>query len=1041
MKTIMLNAIAFLCLCIATYLPPAQAFGNSHERQHKPGQELSLREGLSRITQVFGVKFTYERTIVEKIKVYYDWDNMKSRPIKEVLDATLGASGLSYKMVDKNYYIITGKKVALTVRENAGKAIQLSSADGSALEGTDTVPATAGRTMVPFTGHVTEKGTGKPIESATVNLVQYGLFTTTDAKGAFSFKEVPAGKARLVVNYVSMVAYNEEIDIRPGRQNSANVQLEANVLSLKNVEVVATENRAGGPTTSTISRKAIEHLQATSLADVMQLLPGGITVNPDFSGVNRFAIRQIPREGDNLGNLGTGIIINGAPVSNNGNLQTTSTSAAGANASFSTSTGGGVDLRSITADNIESIEVIRGVPSVEYGDITSGAIIVKTKAGVEPFNIKARINPKITQFYMGKGAALGAKGGNLNVDLDYTRAMDDQRNRSNSYNRITANVLYSKKFFNERPLFTTTGFTYGMNLDDEKEDPDDKRDQRSTKAQNYNYRFTTSGKWSLQRKFARTLNYAVSVDYSVQKGYQQELLSGFIYPLSYSKEDITQPGQFVPSEYVSKLWVDGKPLSIFAKITNSFFGKTGNIHHRILMGGEWRTDVNNGNGRTYDLSRPPRIGTITGSAFRPRSYKDIPALNQLSLYLEDNLYTTIADRKLSLQAGLRFDNVQPEGIWNSKVGMAVSPRANLSYELSRNFSLHFGYGITAKAPTLLYLYPDRAYFDLLNFNYFSADPAERLVIITTRVFNTENPDLKISKNHKKEIGFDWNFSRGKRLTVTAFYERNKNDYLFATNFNSVRMVPVAKFDTLYTRPGQPPVLNETPAAIDTFIAAFNTPTNNSIRTNKGIEFDLDLGRFEAIRTSFVFNGAWISSANTSQGYTITKKLMRNGMDPQQVGIFAPGSGAEYEVNERISTTLRLIHHIPQLRFIVTFSAQTIWRETNKKTGLDSLPIGYIRRDNSQIVWLNKAEREQIAINKQEELIARYTTELYRTESWNPLWMFNLRLTKEIGKNMGFSFFANNVFMHRPLQASNRYINRFERRGQAFFFGTELNFKF
>ena len=68
---------------------------------------------------------------------------------------------------------------------------------------------------------------------------------------------------------------------------------------------------------------------------------------------------------------------------------------------------GGVDVRSISTENIESVEIIRGIPSVEYGDLTSGAVIVHTKAGREPLRVKAKANPIVYQLSMGTGYVLG----------------------------------------------------------------------------------------------------------------------------------------------------------------------------------------------------------------------------------------------------------------------------------------------------------------------------------------------------------------------------------------------------------------------------------------------------------------------------------------------------------------------------------------------------------------------------------------------------------------------------------------------------------
>jgi hypothetical protein len=94
--------------------------------------------------------------------------------------------------------------------------------------------------------------------------------------------------------------------------------------------------------------------------------------------------------------------------------------------------------------------------------------------------------------------------------------------------------------------------------------------------------------------------------------------------------------------------------------------------------------------------------------------------------------------------------------------------------------LRGGYGIAAKAPSLLYLYPERAYFDLGLFNgYITENPSESLAIAKTHVYSTENPDLEIAKNQKIELGFDLIIAKRYRLSVTAFDELMKNGYSFS----------------------------------------------------------------------------------------------------------------------------------------------------------------------------------------------------------------------------------------------------------------------
>lgn len=82
------------------------------------------------------------------------------------------------------------------------------------------------------------------------------------------------------------------------------------------------------------------------------------------------------RKGDALG---TQIILDGIPLTNNANMQI------GIGQSTANS---GLDLRNIPAENIKEVEIIRGIPSVQYGDFTDGLMIVKTKAIVESPKVK-----------------------------------------------------------------------------------------------------------------------------------------------------------------------------------------------------------------------------------------------------------------------------------------------------------------------------------------------------------------------------------------------------------------------------------------------------------------------------------------------------------------------------------------------------------------------------------------------------------------------------------------------------------------------------
>ena len=175
-----------------------------------------------------------------------------------------------------------------------------------------------------------------------------------------------------------------------------------------------------------------------------------------------------------------------------------------------------------------------------------------------------------------------------------------------------------------------------------------------------------------------------------------------------------------------------------------------------------------GKGKTFDPTSPPlRNQTSKNSSYRPRPYKDIPFIHQFGAFAEENFAWNIGERDLMMQAGVRFDHA-------SVVGSVLSPRFNASFDLiPRTLTLSGGYGITSKMPTLLYLYPEKAYFEYVNINELangSIPENERLFMTTTKVYDTSNENLKVAKNHKAEIGLRLNLGKVS-ASVTAFQER------------------------------------------------------------------------------------------------------------------------------------------------------------------------------------------------------------------------------------------------------------------------------
>ena len=304
-----------------------------------------------------------------------------------------------------------------------------------------------------------------PLEFAAVSIPEIALGTTSDENGRYILENVPTGKIRMQIQYLGKVSIDTLINVN--KDLVLNFTMRNEDFKLKEVTVTATNSRSGKSTSSHISRSAMDHMQATSLYDVMSLMPGGISQNQDMSSAQQINIRQVSSSSGPeapMNAMGTAIIRDGAPISNNANLSAMSPTVLSgtetpASLAGGASPAGGTDVRSISTENIESIQIVRGIPSVEYGDLTSGAVIINTKAGREPLRVKAKANPNIYQVSMGTGFELGKKKGALNVSADYAYNTNNPISSYQHYQRATTKLLYSNTFFNNK-LRTNSSFDF-----------------------------------------------------------------------------------------------------------------------------------------------------------------------------------------------------------------------------------------------------------------------------------------------------------------------------------------------------------------------------------------------------------------------------------------------------------------------------------------------------------------------------------------------------------------------------------------------------
>ncbi len=901
-----------------------------------------------------------------------------------------------------------------------------------------------------------EKLDGRPIEFAVVKLSPSGDYTTTDAHGKFRFDNVDLGKSTITLQFIGMTTIDTLVSVSvAGKVYRMEFVMHSADFRLDDVVVTASPNKAGSSTSSNISRQAMDHLQTSSLSDLMSLLPGVAFSNSDLSTANVITLRTLGAGGSTeMNSLGTSVIVDGAPVSNNANFQTLapvisgSVEAVGGGASASS----GVDIRSIATDNIESVEIIRGIPSVEYGDLTSGAVIINSKAGRQPLSIRVKINPKTYQASISKGFSLGEKAGNLNLSGDYAYNTTKLTEAYAYYQRLNFKALYSKNFLGNLNTNTSLDFTYGN--DTRKMNPDDLRSRYSTGAENIGFRFTTNGIATINWGWFKSIRYNASFSYTDKHSFQEELLENAFAPYfmsttdgailsnisgqkvydtdgneitNISAADMTNYATYLPNEYFSRYDIYGKELNAYAKVVANFSKRWGNITNRIIVGADYKMDGNNGKGQVYDPATPPyRPASGSNSAYRPMTYSDIPFLHQFGAFIEDSYQHDFGKGFLfNLTAGLRYDNVNSKSV--------LAPRINASMDVVPEIlTLRGGYGITAKAPTAMYLYPDNAYFDFVNFNTLgdeSIPVSQQLLVGTTRVFSTENPDLEIATNRKIELGLDLKVHRY-RLSVTAYDELMENGYELGRSLDCFKLIKynVYRADS-YPEAGIPSLTLDRTHNI---FVSYYTPMNTSYSRDRGIEYELDLGRFDAIRTSVNLSGAWMKGMGKSGNYSYSTAKNGNELE-RNIGVYEPGVTQYWR--ERLISTLRITHNIPKIGFVVTLTTQVNWMDkTWTEYGMDDMFIKYISYKDGKVYDFDPAMKDDPEFAY---LFPALNDNRFIAESYFPTVLFNLQLTKEISDVVTASFYVNNIFSSRPLYESKKNPGSFTELGIPIYFGFDL----
>ncbi len=886
---------------------------------------------------------------------------------------------------------------------------------------------------IKFSGVVLDKASREPIIGATITIAgSKEIAAVTDIDGHFS-ATVP-GKATITISYIGYKSLTTEA-------HDGEYLIESQTNALGEVVVTAQESQKLS-TSSVIGRQAMDHLQPSSFGDMMELIPGGRAQDPHLTSPSTIALREAGGGDANYAtsSLGTSFLIDGAPISTNANMQRVS----GASDSESLKrdfTNQGVDMRSISTDDIERIEIVRGIPSVEYGDLTSGLVKIERKRGGN--NITARLKADMGSylFFVGKGIEWQPHKLSLNINADYLDSRIDPRNTLENYKRFTLSTRLHKAWNSKR--FNTTlavNLDYTGSFDNDKTDPDLNDGAIDTYKSSYNrwalmtaFTLKTNSYDSWFKAINATLSTSLDNDNITREKFIQ-LRRATIAATSMS------PGEsdavILPYSYTAKHQVEGKPFNLFMKVNTKLQVPSTKVSNSLMIGADWNVDKNYGKGQIFD----PTLPLYPGMSGRPRDISAIPASHTLSLYAEENLKTSIGSNSLEVVAGIRGSHMM-----NLSKGYALSnkfywdPRINIGWTFPQFkvgsdvgfVRLSAGLGEHTKMPTIEHLYPEPVYIDLVQFNYYHPNEAYKRINIVTYTVDPTNYDLRAARNFKWEVSTDINIA-GNRLSVTYFRENMTSGFRSTAIYRpyDYKHYDVSGIDGS-TLTG-PPSMEGVPYEMTRELVAHSLYSNGSQTKKEGVEYTFASRRVEKIHTRLTINGAWFKTVHRNSVALMERPSQVVG--DRQVPFVGIYKDIEGYTDEMVNTNYTLDTDVPRLKLGFSISAQCLWFTSNQRLPISNYPDQYMDLDGSTHSW-----SPALVDDPYLRYLVRNNTESMYDLFKVPFSMnINFKVTKKFfNDHLHIAMFCNKIWDYTPSYERDgvtirRHVNPY--------FGLEMNIK-
>lgn len=850
-------------------------------------------------------------------------------------------------------------------------------------------------------GKVFDYQTQKPIPEALIAIQGTTKSIVADKNGVFQI-ELPAGTYGLSI--IKEDYYNTcypDVEIEPGKITTYKCELVAGdprqqfFFSIGGITVLDKKSILPEKieTTHEISSASIEHYLSTNLGDILDLVPGVETSqNPGLSRMTQLDLRgaAVTKTTDEqqAARFGTKVIVDDITMSNNANMTTGTGTSYGSVNSYG---GSGIDLRQIPADNIQNVEVITGVPSVEYGDLTTGLVKVRTKTGAQPNRLKLKSNPDTKEGNLNGGRDI--KGIGIAYNVNYAYSERNIRLEGDEYSRFNVQLTFDNKLLDKKmSLFNK--FYYTGVIDEFNppfKDPLARKQSNKDKTMIYGHSIEYKPRKDMK------LEWSSNLKYTKRDSYSQSLTTADVSVLTDATTPGIREGVLLADQYSSKVWVKGEEWNVGAKLNLRYDFGLLRLNHSLLSGGEYTFDNNVGRGRIFNPLEPPngKLGQ------RPLPFDASPALHTANLFLEDNLNGFLFMRPYNVNLGFRYEMYTPfklhldgllneKGVVESKNGTYLNPRVRMKYEPFEGSQIRFGWGKSSKMASITDIYQGPEYIDIVEEN---VSPPDSAPLISTYVYNFNNRNLMGYQEEKGELSVDQKVGPF-GVILTGYYTRSDHIQRQVTT-------PVTLYRYRWTE--WPSSTGRVP--VDTIDmeseGSFGFFRGVGWSKTYGIETQLVTQRIQKLSTTFRISSSYVRNRSGADGLDMRPPVANRALN-RTVYPYYPYTESW---GQRMIVSYSADWLIQKLGMWVTFFLQqTLFEKYQSPKDPSVYAVAYFDPVQGKTIKITPKESDDLKLSR---VYNKLDLEVHKSP--NDRVLFNINVSKSVGRSAEISLFVHNLF--------------------------------